>query len=576
VAGNPIPFGDLQHESKLPLNGKHGLIEKYVSQRSLENIPTHIELSFPLKYAFDELCIVDSPGVNALGGVQNRTFEYLHKANALLFVHSIEGPIEQSSFREFITSVISDDMRKNALFLILSKSGSKSEIEIDEKTKEARSLFKEFGRNRIFHVDSMLKIISDEIVEFDSAISLKENYKELEQHFKEQYKKEKRQEDRDQANNFHTKLRLLNYILEESDGVTDGDSIREHLLRSSNFDKMQNTIDEFSAQAPEFQLSELLQSVEIGYNNQLGKHELKIESLNKKRKHPQTFENEIVEIQRLLKEYQGELDKYTEEISRKYTGVNAESRTEILRLKKLYETKIEEGQTVDVLRKALVDFNDESGRFITSVTDSIRMNFVDRLKQLGYDLKSKHSITAPTTDVDGIAKQAEEKAYRTERNKTGSSRGAAATGGGIGGALLGGLVGFLVGGPVGAAIGASAGGAGGAGTGYAAGNDQYEELRVFDKQKHIANMRSEVNAAIQKVTETTLSNILSKFVEYYIELFTSAIRTLITARREALEKIMQEKASNEETIQQISNEEDKKKEILNRMSQLKEMLEDLR
>ena len=134
--GAPLPIAELQAASGLPLSGREQLVAEYVEGRALADIPVEIAFGFPLKYAFDELRLVDSPGVNALGGVQNRTFGYLHNANAVLFVHSLEGPVEKGSFREFITHVVPNKTRQ-ALFLVLSKSGMRSQIEVEEKLAEA-------------------------------------------------------------------------------------------------------------------------------------------------------------------------------------------------------------------------------------------------------------------------------------------------------------------------------------------------------------------------------------------------------------------------------------------------------
>lgn len=575
-SGRPIPFADLQAASKLPLGGKDALIEEYVKERTLAQIPVEIRFGFPLKYAFDELRLVDSPGVNALGGVQDRTFAYLHKANAVLFVHSLEGPVEKSSFREFITQVV-PNRTKQALFLVLSKSGFKSDIEIDEKVTEARSLFsEEFDHHRVLHVDSMLKIVADELLGFDSAPELKAHYLDRKKHFEQRYQSERRQEWRDEAVNFDTKLKLLNNTIESLCNGSDRETTRAALRSSSNFDRMEQAIEEFSAQAPELQLSELLLAVRRGYENQLAAHEQNIDLLGKKRKHPQTFENEISEHQRLLKEYQRELNEFTEIIHRKHTGVNAENRTELQHLKSVYESTAGKAPSEDVVRKALIDFNDECGRLVDQVAGTIRNSFTDKLKNLGADFKAKHGVTLPTVDVAGIAEQAKQDAYRTVRVKVGSDKGGAAAGGGIGGAILGGIIGFFIGGPVGAAIGAGAGAAGGAGVGYAAGDDKYEERRVFDDSKYMGNLRSQAVATIQRVAETIVPSILSEFLDKHTASFKTSVGELMSARTAALEEIRTKKAANDDILREIASEEVKKKDLGERVSIIHEMLEDLR
>jgi GTPase SAR1 family protein len=333
IAPDRIPFDALEAASERKLRNEETrrLIEEYVKERTLANIPTEIRIGFPLKYAYDELCVVDTPGVNAVGGIQDRTFFYLNQANALLFVHSLEGSIEASSFHKFIKQVVPKQTTE-ALFLVLSKSGLKSEFEIAAKLAEARKQFAEyFDPQRILHVDSMLKIVADDLTRFDSAAALKAHYKDRRNHFAALIRTEDRQEWRDEVINFETKLQLLNNTLESLEHQDPHEQVLNALRNASNFRCLEKALDDFSAQAPQLQLSEVLQAVRRGYENQIAAHEQNIDLLKKKSKHPQTFENEISEHQRLLKEYQRELNEFTEVIHRKYTGVNAANRDELQR-----------------------------------------------------------------------------------------------------------------------------------------------------------------------------------------------------------------------------------------------------
>jgi hypothetical protein len=150
---------------------------------------------------------------------------------------------------------------------------------------EAKSLFsEEFDPQRVLHVDSMLKIVADDLSSFDSAPALKAHYVERKRHFEQRYQGERRQEWRDEAVNFDTKLKLLNNTMESLEPGFDREAVRAALGRSSNFDRMEQAIEEFSAQAPELQLSELLLAVRRGFENQLAAHEQNIDLLGMKRK----------------------------------------------------------------------------------------------------------------------------------------------------------------------------------------------------------------------------------------------------------------------------------------------------
>ena len=574
--GYPIPVDELQAASKLPLAGKDTLIEEYVKGRTLAHIPVEIRFGFPLKYGFDELRLVDSPGVNALGGVQDRTFAYLHKANAVLFVHSLEGPIEKSSFREFITQVVPNRTRQS-LFLVLSKSGLKSDIEIDEKVKEARSLFgEEFEQRRILHVDSMLKIVADELQGFESASALKVHYADRKRYFEQRYQGERRQEWRDEAVNFDTKLKLLNNTLESLTLDADRETVRTAIRSFSNFDEMELLIDEFSTRAPELQLSELLQVVRRGYENQVKAFAQNIDLLKKKRKHPQTFENEISEIQRLLGEYQHELNQFSTLMEKRHSGVSAESRSDIEELKEKFIKIITQATSESAQCKAVLDFNEEGRNLVNSVTDRIRKECDEKLAELGTEYKTSHNVTVPVIDVASLAEQAKRNAYEKVRREVGDTSGRNAFIGAGSGAALGAAIGtaFLPG--IGTLLGGFFGSLFGGGGGAATGQKIFKEENVFSEKMARVKFREVAIKQIIEVSENAIPSILSTFLDDHLAAFKAAIKKLITSRRVELEEIKTRKTANDEILKEINSEEQKKKVVDTELKSIHEMLEDLR
>ena len=99
------------------------LIERFLAERgSPDRIPVHITLSLPLPYAeLSELRIVDTPGVNALGGVQDRTYHFIESAHATLFVHNITTPPRSPSGAS--SSAVSPKRGLGSTLLVLTHSG---------------------------------------------------------------------------------------------------------------------------------------------------------------------------------------------------------------------------------------------------------------------------------------------------------------------------------------------------------------------------------------------------------------------------------------------------------------------
>jgi hypothetical protein len=569
--GQQLPIEDMQAASKLQLKDKESLIKEYVESRSLSDIPVEINFGFPLKFAFDEFRLVDSPGVNAVGGVQDRTFEYLHNANAVLFVHSIEGPIENSSFRDFITKIIPNRTR-DSLFLVLSKSGLKSEIEIESKVNEARSMFKEiFDPERVLHVDSLLKAVCDDTERFDSAQELKSHYLERRKYFKEKNDKEPRADWRDGATKYDSKVKLLSNTLDDVEPDADFDSIREVLGLRSNFELMEKAISELSMRAPEQQLAELLKAVKLGYANQVSAYEQNIGLLTKKCKAPQIFANEITAIQKLNESYQLRMDEFSEEMKQKYSGVNATYRHRLTQLKDIYleelkcdkedwilkelgksgiftetpefDSKKEEicAKAVVVLKQSMGNFFDSNRRLVDDISNEMKHEFVAKVKEIGAEFKADHSITIKEVDIDGI----QEVSRRTAHQNVEVPRDAEGFWECTGKIVTLGLLDYT---------------------------------KIVNKVVHSTYIENLKSSYIKVVTDTVSNdgNLISFQVENFITGFKKSLHSLIASGNKELEKIKNDESTDKEIRIDIASKEQKKKEILSHVRHLNEMLEDLR
>ena len=77
------------------------------------------------------------PGVNAVGGIESVTRDYLRRADALLFVQSLATPTSSHSFRTFVEENVTDKI-KEALFLILTHASTLGKTNRQERIEDAR------------------------------------------------------------------------------------------------------------------------------------------------------------------------------------------------------------------------------------------------------------------------------------------------------------------------------------------------------------------------------------------------------------------------------------------------------
>lgn len=497
---------------------KKKLLHDYITSRPKSSIPIGIEFGYPLKWDFDELRIVDSPGVNAVGGVQNVSFSYFEDANAILFIHPIK-PIESESFNKFVNKIISNRSRET-LFLVLTHSGLYSKTDIEKLHGDAIRIYSQFiPAERILVVDSLLQLI---IHDFNNGKTQEEIEEESEQKSDILPKFEKR-------------------------AKKAGKTLLELLEDSSGFNKMYSAIDSFSMQAPNLQLGEILQSLRDGYAQQEEEYNAKVELLESKKRDPQEFENEINRINSALEEYKLLLNSTKEDITSNYTGKHAEWQTKINELKVKYPEQITKCTDIETVRKSLTDGRNEIIAIIDQFSTSLTNELKAKLTKIGESFKEDKKITLPKIDLKSIESETKKQAFRVEEEYedrvksvwddwnwlklkwTKSSRTYSVKTG---------------------------------------------EKQVYDKEEHLKSFKTACNEQFYELINR-LPQQSKNLLDTYLKLFSNSVNKAINDRQAALQNELEKKESNEELITKISDLR-KKKELLPQETQrINAVLEDL-
>jgi hypothetical protein len=535
----------LEQQSTENLQGKESIIEKYIKDRTKDTIPIEISFGYPLKWDFDELRIVDSPGVNATGGVQDVSLSFFEQANAILFVHPIK-PIESESFRKFVNSVISN-RSKETLFLVLTHAGLYSDDEVERLHTEAGRLYKDIiPRNRILVVDSLLKLIHSDL---DNGISVKEirkteNKKKILSSYREQAEDEERE-------------------------------LSDVIYESSRFSKMFAAIDEFSMKAPSLQLQEILEKIKKGYEEQENQYTEKTERLKKKKKKPQEFENEINRINQGLDAYKLLTRETKDDLTTNYTDRKSDWIQKLEALKKKYDTLIDESPNKGSARKHMLDVSNDLQYKIDAFSTELTNRLKDILKKEGNSFKGKHQISIPQIDLEAIGEKAKLSAYYDiDICDEKFSPGNAAIGAGGGAAVGAGIGAFF--GPLGALIGAGIGSLVGGGGGAAVKKEvQTGTKKVFSDEKYLDELKKSYANALSDIV-SRLTKKSREFLELNLKLFETEMISMINERQKALEKEKDNKQTNEELIDEIKTLDGKKKAIQPEMLRLIEILEDIK
>jgi hypothetical protein len=370
---------ELEQESGENLQDKLSVIEQFIDKRAKDKIPVEIEFGYPLKWDFDELRLVDSPGVNAIGGVQDVSFRFFEEANAILFVHPIK-PIESESFRKFVDSVISE-RSKETLFLILTHAGLYTNDEVERLHAEARRLYKNvIPENRILVVDSLLKLIHCDL---ENGVPVKEIRKS------------------------ENKKKILASCREQAED--EGKELIDVVYESSSFAKMFDAIDEFSMKAPNLQLQEILEKFIAGYEEQEIQYTEKTGRLKKQKRNPQEFEKEINRINEALEKYKLLTKETKEDVKAKHSGRHSSWQKNIDALKVEHPELITRSDSIESARRNIVDGLNAAQKKADDFSMELTQSLEDALKKTGKAFKKEHQISIPKVDLNALEEEAKKK-----------------------------------------------------------------------------------------------------------------------------------------------------------------------
>jgi hypothetical protein len=505
----------LEEHSGEHLKDKVSTLKKYVKDRTKDKIPVEIGFGYPLKWDVNELRIVDSPGVNATGGVQNISFRFFEQADAILFVHPII-PIESESFRNFVNSVI-PNRSKETLFLILTHAGLYSDEEVERLHKEAGRLYKNvIPENRILVVDSLLKLIHSDLKNGVSVEEIRkaENKKKILSSYREKASEEARE--------------LINVVYE-----------------SSRFEKMFSAIDEFSMAAPNLQLQYILEKIITGYEEQENQYTEKIERLKKKRKNPQEFENEITRINEALTEFELSTQQTKEDLISRYTGRHSIWQKDVNALKAKHPELITGAVNFVSVRKSFVDAFNEMREKANAFSKELTKELKEALAKTGNSFTTIHKISIPKVDLNALEKEAKKSAYRKEDIFEKRS------------------VDFWDYITLGIA------------RAYRNNEVKVGTKNVFDKAQHLETYKSKCHETFYKRVND-LPNKSEKILNLYLDLFSKKMKSVIEERKKALQKEKENKQTNEEIIDEMKFIDREKKALQPEMSELIEILEDVK
>ena len=356
-------------------------IREYVEDNiSCAGIPKTVALGYPIEFLQSKhFKIVDTPGINAIGGIEDQTKNFINQADAVIYLHKV-GQQESIALRNALENVIPERVKKR-LILVLTHGSQTDEDERERILDATKSYYPEIGTDNIFLVDSLTELYLREFYgkTIDGVRAIRKENSQI--------------------------RRLTADCFEIAEG--DINEFLSLLEAQANFDEIRKRIERDAQNSASIQMkgfaTDLKEEYEVLDNN----ISACIEPLRKKYQNPQTFASEIQkhkdETERMRRDY----NEFTAELRDDFSPKNRNSRyyREIHQIVNSFRNGInqksfrpgEEPKNVESYGEKLrEDYYDEMTQFV----NSLESDFKKRIEERAIGVQSDYSITVPKVPLD--------------------------------------------------------------------------------------------------------------------------------------------------------------------------------
>lgn len=368
---------ELENVRKLEKEEFASKIREYVQHNiSCAEIPKTVALGYPIEFLQSKhFKIVDTPGINAIGGIEDQTKNFINQADAVIYLHKA-GQQESIALRNTLENVIPERV-KERLILVLTHRSQIDEHERERILEVTKSYYPGIGANNIFLVDSLTELY------------LREFYGKTMDEVRA-IRKENSQIRRLTADCFEMAEGDINEFLDQLEAQASFDVIRKRIERDA-----QNSA---SIQMKDF-ANVLKEEYEVLDNN----ISARIEPLRKKHQNPQTFALEIQKHKDETERMKNDYSEFIDELWGEFSSKNKNNRyyQEIRQVVENFREKVNrknfnpDKHTVkDVgsyVEKLAEEFDDEMTKFF----DSLKTDFQKTIKERAVGIQSDYSITVP-------------------------------------------------------------------------------------------------------------------------------------------------------------------------------------
>ncbi len=164
---------DLENTHRLKAKKFKGKIREYIDQNiSCDKIPSEVSLYYPHDISeFKHFRIVDTPGVNAIGGIEERTEEFIDRADAVICLCNARQ-LESRTLRNILENDLPKDVKKHLILILTHRSDYPSNEQRKRILDQANNVLT-VGSKNIFFLDSLTEL---DLQKFYGAKTIDEIY----------------------------------------------------------------------------------------------------------------------------------------------------------------------------------------------------------------------------------------------------------------------------------------------------------------------------------------------------------------------------------------------------------------
>lgn len=298
------------------------LLKKYLETHPKEMIPMEVAIECPLSENYRGWRIVDTPGVDAVGGIEDDTRKFLcgkdeegnHNVDAIIFIQAAKGDMQSKSLNDFVNDTIGDlteEAKKRAFFVLTHATNPDFIVRKDEIMDLAKQLFVDYAHvgdeSRLIAVDSLASLLEDDLqLDFKSLVKSKTPSPS---HW-----------DADVWKDCRNLIKQVKALLEDDEDVEfNNENVRCKLHELANFETFRNFLNEFVKQEKNNAFCDIIETIEKDINACIAirEQDLKILEINLG-KSPQEFLKDLETEKEKLDQFQQETNIKFAELSDKY------------------------------------------------------------------------------------------------------------------------------------------------------------------------------------------------------------------------------------------------------------------